>query len=265
MIDNIKGFVETAFTVTKDGSIHRVDLRSIIHGDIYCPKCGGTRRARVRCLFSLHQNSSTNFKPIIEESDEKCLSTLLSCLQSSIWHVTCLQCETLFVIVFYRHISGTQMVVLTSCNSGVVSPNTPPSVSYYLDQAYRARSVGANSACMAMYRAALDQLLFEQGYKEGMLGSKLKALEKDINAEDCPKWARDLNIDLLSYLNALGSGSIHPNDGDVEVQKELDNSLLGLVDTVFGMLLDKVYEQPKKEQSWLIELEAKKSLFEWKR
>jgi hypothetical protein len=35
--------------------------------------------------------------------------------------------------------------------------------------------VGANSAAVAMFRGALDHLLFEQGLKKGMCGQKLDA------------------------------------------------------------------------------------------
>ena len=156
------------------------------------------------------------------------------------------------------------MAILPSCNGGVVTPNTPSEVSYYLDQAYRAKSVGANSACIAMYRGALDQLLHQQGYISGMLGSKLGKLEKDIKDGKAPVWAEDIDIKYLSYLNALGNGSIHPNDGDIDKQKELDNQLIEVVDVVFTMLLDSIYEKPVREQGWLSTLEEKSKHFEWK-
>jgi len=191
------------------------------------------------------------------------LDRLQKYLGPSLWRLYCKQCDTVFTITFYNKNNETEMAIFPSCNGGVVSLNTPAAVAYYLDQAYRAKSVGANSACTTMYRGALDQLLYEQGYTEGMLGVKLKNLEKDISEGNAPKWAKDLDIKYLSYLNALGSGSIHPNNGDIEKQRELDNQLLEVVDVVFTMLLDCVYEKPIREKGWLDTLESKSNKFKW--
>ncbi len=128
---------------------------------------------------------------------------------------------------------------------------------YYLDQAYRAQSVGANSGAVAMFRAALDHLLFEQGYKSGMLGQRLAALEADIVAGTAPKWATDLETDYLSAMNKLGAGFIHTNDGDVKKQESLDNELLAAVQETFIALLFLVYEVPHQKGERLKELRAK--------
>jgi hypothetical protein len=66
-----------------------------------------------------------------------------------------------------------------------------------------------------MYRGALDQILHHEGFKAGMLGKKLGELERAIASGTAPKWAMELETEYLAVLNQLGSGSIHPNDGDI--------------------------------------------------
>jgi hypothetical protein len=94
---------------------------------------------------------------------------------------------------------------LPSTYGGLSTPNTPPPVAYYLDQAHRARSVGALSAAAAMYRAALDQILFEQGFTEGTLGPKIGALEKAN-----PRWLANLDPAYLTVIKQIGDGAITP-------------------------------------------------------
>ena len=62
-------------------------------------------------------------------------------------------------------------IVLPNRTGGLAMPNTPEGVAFYLDQAAKSHSVGANSAAIAMYRGALEHLLFQQGYKTGMLAN----------------------------------------------------------------------------------------------
>lgn len=279
MLDNIDGFIESVFEIKVSNSVGSLigngggvgttyigQMKKNYNGDIYCPKCSGVRRMSISLISTKYNNgTSILIPPIFEGDTESCFKGIKILLAPSLWIYKCTQCDTIFTVVFYRGANGAEIAILPSCNGGVVTSNTPTSVAYYLDQAYRAKSVGANSACIAMYRGALDQLMHEQGYTEGMLGIKLKNLQQDINNGTAKKWAKDLDINLLSYLNALGSGSIHPNDGDIEKQKELDNELITLVEVVFGMLLDKIYEQPKREENWKNSLEEKSKSFSWKK
>ena len=91
--------------------------------------------------------------------------------------MTCVQCDTLFTGLVYVGPDGKNLAVLPSTYGGLTTPHTPTGVAYYLDQAQRSRSVGANSAAVTMFRAAFDHLLFEQGFQKGMCGQKLAELE----------------------------------------------------------------------------------------
>src|SRR5262249_17021591 len=116
------------------------------------------------------------------------------------------------------------------------------------------------SAAVAMYRGALDQLLFDQGFKNGMLGKKLEQLEKAIADGPAPKWAMELDTEYLSALNQLGTGSTHLNDGDIAKQQELENELLLPMREAFQELLFHVYEVPHERQRRLDALKNKAAL-----
>lgn len=95
-----------------------------------------------------------------------------------------------------------------------------------------------------MYRAALEQLLFEQGFKARMLGPKVAALIDAAKNNTAPKWAVDLDPEVLKHVKDLGDGAIHPNDGDIGLQEVIDGSVIEAVEALFESLLDVVYERP---------------------
>lgn len=113
---------------------------------------------------------------------------------------------------------------------------------------------------MSMYRAALDFLLYEQGFTQGMLGKKISDLEAAIADNSAPKWAKEIDTEFLRAIKKIGNSSIHPNDGDILKQKEIDEKLLNIVDIVFVELLDKIYEQPIRTKNRLGLLEEKVSI-----
>jgi hypothetical protein len=137
----------------------------------------------------------------------------------------------------------------------------PPAVAFYLDQAYRAEAAGARSAAVAMYRGALEHLLFEQGYEDGMLGKKLEKLEEDVGAGTAPTWARDLETEFLTVLKDLGNAAIHPNDGDVSRHAELDADPLARVKETFLHVLFLVYEVEHEKTARLSALRSKAKAF----
>lgn len=132
------------------------------------------------------------------------------------------------------------------CLGSVAATNAPAPVRYYLDEAARCRWGEARSAATAMFRSALEHLLFEQGYKKGMLAGKLADLTKDQEGGGGPDWVRAVSVQELTILKDLGNAAVHANDGGLAPQDELDNRTLDLVEEVFEHLQDLVYEQPLK-------------------
>lgn len=203
-------------------------------GVLHCPICGDTRRMH---LVAHLKTDSWAGPPV--------LATL-----------HCVQCDTLFTGVLYQSPDGVGLAILPSTYGGLTTPHTPNGVAYYLDQAQRSQSIGANSAAVAMFRAALDYLLFDQGFTKGMCGQKLAELEARVTSGIAPKWAYELDAEFLTVMKKLGDGAIHPNDGNVADQSKLDKELLAKLTHTFQMLLFLIYELPHQKQKRLDALKA---------
>jgi hypothetical protein len=110
-----------------------------------------------------------------------------------------------------------------------------------------------------MYRAALEQLLFHEGFRSGMLAAKIGAV---LSASPPPPWLRDLHPEFLEVLKDLGNAAIHPNDGDVERQRAFDAALLRQVRELFVELLNEVYELPHQRTARLEAMKAAREHFQ---
>jgi hypothetical protein len=257
LIDTLSGLKEKIlkfYNIVRSGvSIFYGDFYlTNIKGEMYCPTCGEIRMMDICNTYTELNDTILKNTFISNEGDSvKAQQIIDRLLTPSLWNYTCRQCASTFTSLIYKGPKGQSIAVLPSCYGGLSTPNTPDSVAYYLDQANRAKSVSANSAAMAMYRAALDHILFEQGYTKGMLGARLNELEKDISNKKATRWAMDLETEFLNYLKEFGNESIHTNDGDITKQEKIDNDLLSKVDIVFSMLLFRIYEAKKKQEDWL--------------
>ncbi|MGE0871655.1 MAG: DUF4145 domain-containing protein [Kofleriaceae bacterium] len=170
--------------------------------------------------------------------------------------VECRECHTSGYCLLFTGPQGGDLAYHWPVLGGLTTPNTPPGVAYYLDQAARSESACARSAAMAMYRAALEHLLFEQGYQDGMLHQKLTALQRDIDAKTAEKWALDIDPGFLRVIKDLGNGAIHPNGGDHTKQEAIDATLLDDVRETVRELLDVVYEEPLRRANRLSNLRS---------
>lgn len=223
-------------------------------GQIYCPVCNDYRKVDFKPEYSplkrqMMAGMGINIKPDIQKK-----------IVPSLFIYTCPQCNTDFTAVIYKSSNKSALAIIPSSTSRKGDKNVPVAVAYYLDQAYKAHAIGANSAAVAMFRGALEQIMFEQGYQKGMLGGKIEALKKDVNSGTAPKWAMDLDIEYLKVLKELGDGSIHPNNGDIKKQKAIDTSLITNVKEVFQQLLALVYEIPTSKGKQLSRLQAKANI-----
>lgn len=234
-------------------------------GRLFCPGCGDFRSADVALLFE-----SPHAKAARDERDRRVRLQGTGSLTGgpaptpgpeipcpgtpAVLIYRCRECGLKFTAFAYSTEAGEDLVVIPGRSGGMRTKNTPESVAFYLDQAARSESAGARSAAVAMYRGALEHLLFDQGYKAGMLGKKLEQLEAALAAGTAPAWARDLETDFLAVLKDLGNAAIHPNSGDTSKQSALDGELLARVKQVFLNLLDLVYEAPLRKKLALEEL-----------
>lgn len=234
-----------------------------IIGEIYCAKCGGNRRTHAKALLcddTVLRPAGLPLPPDLQAQmgpPKPTEPSIVRALAPSLFELTCGQCDSEFTLVIYVGDNGPRLAIFPSVEGGLSTPNTPNGVRYYLDQAARAHGVGANSAAIAMFRAALDFLLFEQNYRVRMLGPKLLKLEADIAAKTAPKWALELDTEFLTVIKDLGNSSIHPNADDISNQSAIDTVLYVRVAQTFQELLDLIYEVPVRKAERLSDLRSK--------
>jgi hypothetical protein len=226
-------------------------LDRITAGDLYCGQCGGPRRVRIVRLWSRAIEGGGGGLSFGQHD-----SPIAEQMTPSLFHLNCVQCDAAFEAVIYRGPQGPALAILPDHYGGLSTPHTPPEVAYYLDQAHRSRSVGANSAAVAMFRSALEFILYKAGYEKKMLGPKIGQLEEAIKDGSAPKWARDLDTNFLKIIKRLGDGGIHPNDGKIEAQAALDTALLIALDVTFAELIFSIYEQEHDKGERLATLTA---------
>ncbi len=174
--------------------------------------------------------------------------------ESTIYVHKCLQCEHETILILHKVDDELTMTSVYSTNQAFDSNTVNKSVCYYMSEALRAESSGAYSASMAMYRATLDCLLYDQGFHEGMLGRKISEMKIKH-----PKWLDGIDERILTVIQKLGNESIHPNNGDIDLQKKFDRDLLFDVKLALSILIKHVYIYPAEERK-IVERLSSKSL-----
>jgi hypothetical protein len=221
----------------------RHTLQSGVDGT-FCPSCGATRHMDLEALYWPGEVAVEHTRRFEFE---------VAANVPSLFELACVQCHSTIVVLLYRGpADDVGVAAFPRTYGGLSTPKTPPGVAYYLDKARRAQAGGANSAAVAMYRAALEHMLFGHGYTDRMLGRKLEAISADPNA---PEWYRSLNPAYLEVLGKLGNAAIHPNDGNVERQATLNRALLAVVRQLFVELLEAAYERQDRDAARLSEMQ----------
>lgn len=224
--------------------------------DIHCLKCKGDRRHTIRTIYSPIDSKK------IQQSEQIKPTSILSAgsnipeikisaesLCPSMFELKCIQCDSFITVLICNFNGNPEILSIPSSIIDVGTPNTKLEVAFYLEQAYKCQMSGANSAAVTMYRAALEMLLFCEGYTNGMLGTKIAELKKQITDGTAPLWAKNSDPEIISLINSLGNFSIHPNDGDIEKQKTFGRELLGSIKILFNKLLDLVYESRLRDDA----------------
>lgn len=177
------------------------------------------------------------------------------------FRIVCRQCGHTWAAIIHPTADGPNLLLLPSAIGAGCGPHTPSAVAYYVEQAARSKSIGAFSASAAMYRAALEMLLFDQGFEKGMLRQKIEELARDASSASPRKpWIADLDHEFLTLLKELGDGSIHTNGGDISKQTQIDRDLVDLVEGVFAGILHMVYEIPAARSDVKSSLKMKAAL-----
>ena len=230
---------------TLDGFVEAL-MGNPARGRYFCPPCEALRTMDIEVVATQHRQLAVNLEGCTQEY-------ISAVVPTSRTLVICRECAAAFAALVFNGGNGIEHVLLPSFEAGPVSEHAPSSVNYYLDQAARCESRGANSAAVAMYRATLDMVLFDQGFTKGTLHQKI---ENAFGGGTAALWATQINKEFLEVIKNLGNGSIHPNDGDIVKQKVLDNALLQNLQLVFKRLLWTIYEEPAQTSADLAQLKS---------
>lgn len=171
-----------------------------------------------------------------------------SSLYSRIYMAACSNCRYVQFIALYQTQDGLRLNIINRDETEANSKYVPKSVAYYIREAEMCYGSGANSASVAMYRAALEQFLYAHGFTDGMLQRKITDAEKKAQDGTAPRWLIELDREYFEIIKELGNSSIHPNGGDISAQHKLDTELLNNIQVLFAELLYKAYEEPAKAE-----------------
>lgn len=250
IIDTKEGLIEALYYYGEvdfsglapgESQVARKEIPYSFESDLFCPKCGERRK----CFVEIAGYPCG----IVKNEKKEELKKL-----PVVYRAKCFQCDKEAILVLYEGPEKIELAILRNTYGGGVTENTPDEVKYYIDQANRSRMMGALSASMAMYRSALEWLLYEQGYVEGMLGKKIDKMEDDIKNGEGPNWTKMLSAEMITAIKNIGNSSMHTNNGEISKQKVISKELLEVVDIVFAELLDIIYEAPKKRETALEKL-----------
>jgi hypothetical protein len=227
-------------------------LKSVFFGMVYCPRCGGPRRAQAEVVEEV-PNPDLNgiwgtfpVVPLWSKGGGLSIPTTLV--------FGCLQCRLKLCALVYWFLGEPALAVFPEQFGGPSTPHCPAGVAFYLDQAARSHAAGANTAATAMLRTAAEWLLEDQGFSHGMLGTRVASLEKALANGSAPKWASELEKEALTVLKDLGNMPLHTKSGDLTKQAQFDERLYGNARAVFAYLLEIIYERPARVRSMLGEL-----------
>jgi Domain of unknown function (DUF4145) len=215
----------------------------------YCGRCADLRRMQLVAADDRCQNLNPRYlhlrSRLLDELDQPQLDKLAFSvgMPPPAFTATCLECQTRVSLI----VDGgppVEVIVLGTRAPGMATAHTPDGVRYFLDQAYRARTRGAYTAAMVMYRAALEQLLHDQGFTRGRLVDRIN---QAVTA--APGWLDALDEELMTALRQLGNRAVHVGDGDISQQASFDHELVRDVEHLFVEVLDEVYEAPARREA----------------
>lgn len=238
------------------------ELAFEIEGKMFCPNCRQLNRFHVETVhLSTHQQFAASVPrrksyPGRVDGRWVSLSTKPELLLESQFRFRCVTCRVAAQVVVVKLVDAPNLMIIFPSGGSVATVHTPDAVKYYLEQAYQSYSARAYSATLAMYRTALDAILFNAGYEKGMVGAKIAAMEADIKEGRGPKWARDLAVPYIRVIKNLGNSSLHIANEDLSEERSIGDDLIQQIEITLHAILDDAYEKEAREKDRLVRLEA---------
>jgi hypothetical protein len=158
VLDTLEGLVGI-LNEFRTGGVHHPSLHQLRSGRMHCTTCSREMTMSVSTMSSSYGMYEQN--RVLTPRD----------LARALFTYECVECQSKWTVLTYPGPQGVSLAIFGQSLGGLSTPNTPEPVAYYLDQAYKAGGASANTAAVAMYRAALEHLLFQQGYTKSMLGT----------------------------------------------------------------------------------------------
>lgn len=213
----------------------------------YCPKCKKMSYGQFMYLPNGEDFSEIMDSGVFDEDydlDYYLKNTYNG--RSSICIHKCRQCLNETFLIRHTVDGEPTLTFVYSTSLQYDTSGVPDGINYYMGQAFKSKSVGAYSAAMAMYRSALEFLLYESEFKESRLVDKIKSFEKTP-----PAWATSLSSQFMDIIRELGNDSVHPNGGDISEQEKFDFEMLEAVEITMNELIERAYILPQKERDRL--------------
>lgn len=224
-------------------------------GTMYCPRCSDYSGMKLERLHFERTVGQEIVKDLTREDTIGMVPRpkLPGYSDPSLLRLDCVNCRNVFYGMIYKAETGPTVVFFSIRGGGVATPNTPDLVKYYLEQAYKAQAATAYSAALAMYRAAMEQLLEHKGF-EGRLSAKLAKLTKEIQDGVAPTWAKRLNTQTLSVIKDICNSHVHASE--LTNLLGLDAPFMSKIQRTFSTLLSIAYEQETRQAVAKAKLDA---------
>ena len=158
-----------------------------------------------------------------------------------IYKHTCAQCENEIFLIKHPVDGQSSLTFVYNAEIQYDWSCVPDGINYYMAQAFKSRSVGANSAAMAMYRSALEWLLFSLGFKEKDLNIRIDQFEES-------EYSEKIGTEFMDILRLLGNNAVHVNDGDLSLQKSFDDDLLNSTEELLNELINQIFIGPEEHK-----------------
>ncbi|MFA6210994.1 MAG: DUF4145 domain-containing protein [Candidatus Obscuribacterales bacterium] len=216
---------------------------------LFCPDCAADRKVRVRVL--LHSGPLARLARATPVTNHQRIDT--NEFGPSLLVLICEQCRLQFNCLLFDEMineeTETKILIFANGAGGLATPHTPPEIKHFVNEAYKCQCAGAHGAAIEMYRAALEQLLFTEGFEDRLLSAKLDALETAKNSGTAKPWAADVDVQMLHIMRKLGNEVAHPKTA--QSLAAFDAETISGVQEVFQYLLTDIYERNFQQKELL--------------
>lgn len=169
-----------------------------------------------------------------------------------IYRVKCMECNSINYLIIIGGsqntgtiiFNGNEIIINEACE-GTFNKYIPNSITYYLKEASKCKYAKAYTAAIVMYRTTLENILYENGYKENSLKQSIDKLEKDKKNGESPIWSFYIDETILNIIRKVGNLAAHSNCVEVLCKENIE--LIMCLDDIIKYMLEKIYDENVKK------------------